>query len=252
MIATSVDEWAAAIWQYRRDWEFGHESELSRDVQNGCANALWTSARKFKVARNFSDDEEYRRSVARIVFDCPQPTTPDDFKKSVVCLAYNAHNTAKQINERRKEPHKLKLCYPLSALSKFLMLRFPGCGVVFDSHADRALWALNCMAPLEQEESGDKKFEKFERFFCRWNHVALPILNILNQNVFNRNSIVASRTLDKFLWLRGHNDPARAIHKRLKEMSYKKSDSARDQVYSRATEIYFLGVSASIFGHHRC
>ncbi len=91
------------------------------------------------------------------------------------------------------------------------MLQFPERGFVYDKNARCALWALNGAAEAINTGETNGKHTEFERFFIRWKRVAEPIIDMLREQGVNLCDIGASRTVDKFLWLRGTADPARSI-----------------------------------------
>jgi flavin-dependent dehydrogenase len=91
---------------------------------------------------------------------------------------------------------------PVSASSKLLMLAHPERSLVFDDHAERALWALAAEAG---EFGAPMGADRHDRFFRRWKALALPLLRALETGLDE--PVLAARAIDKWLWLRGSETP---------------------------------------------
>lgn len=235
MICTNSQEWAAAIWLYRENWcrPPRLEGTFSDRIRAGSTKALWEAAARFNVAWNLRKDPRYRDCVAQRVLQEAMPETPDDYRAATIDLAEHAY--------REAEKNGIRPQWAFSAMSKFLMLRFPDRGVVFDANASSALLVLNGTIAhnYPQIEDASKKRVEFERFYCRWAAIAQPIITMLRDEIFGDDPVAASRIVDKFLWLRGHEDSARWLREA--------SIDGDKGIASQGREVFDAGVEAGLF-----
>lgn len=205
MIITNPGEWSAASRLYSELWgNDGVEVNFHREFIQNDEVALWRSAGYFRVARQFSKDTTFRHHVAQLVFGQEAPAGSDDLCVAIAALAVQVCQLAEQ-----SEIHST---FALSAFSKFLMLRFPEIGIVYDSRTRCALWALDGALHEAAFDAEDARVAELQRFFSRWTNVGEPIVQMLIAHQLTDTIVAARRTVDKFLWLRGSTDPAGEIH----------------------------------------
>lgn len=203
MIPSTKKDWQWSVYEYHRTWigENAPERAFANGIANAIANgrnhidrhqALTQAAKSFSVLRNIPSHEKTRAAIFELVLGANEPNSHGDHFMTICRLVNDATDVMIQ-NERRN----VRL---ISAMSKFLMLRFPEHSFVYDKNAKIAL--------AHARGLGDGALNDFGLFYDAWKRCPLLMINsIAGAGIDGIDPAGAARIVDKFLWLRGRKNP---------------------------------------------
>lgn len=215
MIPSTPLDWQRSFYLYHKTWIAEHAPErlLAKQLADNTPNALCAAAHYFGVGGTLPGHPVAMDKISAIVRKRAQPDDICARRNAINELAYQAANIADAYGDKYQQP--------VSAMSKFLMLRFPEDSFVYDGNARKVLAALQNKQP--------PWLRKLDKFFQHWKNHAHPIIECLATGVCQGNPAGAARVVDKFLWSRGQKNldkPIRGVPDNLPECAIAQGTAA--------------------------
>jgi len=227
MIQSTQENWQWSVYEYHRTWEGANTPEgfLVNQLAFNGLYAIAAAARYFQLRDTLPFHPIAMHRIAEIALICDEPVSIEDRLNTINELADNAAEIAEEYGAQHQRP--------VSAMSKFLMLRFPVDSFVIDGNAKRVL-ARGILPPANQVPLG--RLNDLNIFINRWEAYAHPMIGCLAGiagGICEGNPAGAARIVDKFLWLKGSDRPNRTIPQDAPEIDCQRAIDAGTQIWEQ-------------------